>query len=248
VTAGKGGELVVTDLDDNAVFRVTAKEVLGIGKQGDLVTEGFSAPASGALDSHGNVFVADNKNGTVLKITPGGTTTVFAGKMNETGNADGTGAAAQFAAPRGIAIDATDNVYVADEGNSNIRKITPEGVVTTLAGGDGPAGSGDGTGKDAHFAAPRGLAVDKEGTVYVADTDNHTVRKVTPAGVVTTIGGRGGVAGDTNGPAAASRFNSPRGVAVDEAGNVYVADSENGAVREISAGGEVRTVVGAGAK
>jgi hypothetical protein len=246
VWVGKDGSLALADLDDNAVFIVSPRgEAKQVGKA--TGAGATAAPAGAVIDSKGNVFVADNRNATVIKITPGGESSVFAGKADQTGNADGAGETARFAAPRGLAIDGKDNLYVADVGDSNVRKITPEGVVTTLAGGDG-GGSDDGTGKAAKFAAPRGLAADKEGTVYVADTDNHTVRKVTAAGVVTTIGGKAGDAGSADGAAAASRFNSPRGVAVDDAGNVYVADSENGAVREISPGGQVRTVAGVGAK
>jgi sugar lactone lactonase YvrE len=250
VWVGKDGSMAVADLDSNVVYRISAKgEANTIGRPtGEGIVAGTSAPAGAVVDSKGNVFIADNKNATVIKVTPEGESSVFAGKVDSPGMEDGKGGEARFSTPRGIAIDAMDNLYVADEGNSNIRKITPEGVVTTLAGGEGAGGTEDGTGKAAKFAAPRGLAVDKEGTVYVADTDNHTVRKVTPAGVVTTIGGKAGEAGDANGAAAVSRFNSPRGVAVDGAGNVYVADSENGAVREISPEGVVRTVAGLGAK
>jgi sugar lactone lactonase YvrE len=249
VWAGKDGTLAVADLDNNTVYVVSAKgEARTVGKpSGEGVVAGTSGPAAAVIDSKGNVFIADNKNMTVIRVTPAGVSSVFAGKENDPGTADGTGEAARFSAPRGLAIDEKDNLYVADEGNSNIRKITPEGVVTTLAGGSS-GGTEDGKGAAARFSAPRGLAAAADGTVYVADTDNHTVRKVTAAGVVTTIGGKAGEAGDANEAAGASRFNSPRGVAVDGAGNVYVADSENGAVREISAGGEVRTVAGVGAK
>jgi streptogramin lyase len=132
---------------------------------------------------------------------------------------------------------------VADEGNSNIRKITPAGVVSTLAGAAGQSGSADGTGPVARFAAPRGLAADAAGNVYVADTDNHTIRKITPAGVVTTLAGKPGESGNTDGAGAAARFSEPRSVAVDAAGNVFVADSGNGSLRQITPDGVVSTIV-----
>lgn len=249
VWVGKDGSMAVADLDSNVVYRISPKgEANTSGRPaGEGVVAGTAGPAGAVIDSKGNVFIADNKNGTVIKVTPEGESSVFAGKADAPGTEDGKGTEARFTTPRGLAIDGKDNLYVADEGNSNIRKITPEGVVTTLAGGSS-SGTEDGAGKNAKFAAPRGLTVSKEGTVYVADTDNHTVRKVTAAGVVTTIGGKAGEPGNADGPAAASRFNSPRGVAVDDVGNVYVADSENGAVREISPSGEVRTVAGTGVK
>jgi sugar lactone lactonase YvrE len=142
--------------------------------------------------------------------------------MNETGSADGAGAAARVTAPRGLAIDGKENLFVADESNGNVRKITPEGEVTTLAGG---------------LAGPRAVAVAKDGPVYVADTDNHCIRKITAAGKMTVLAGKVGESGNADGAGEAARFDSPRGVAVDGAGYVYVADSENGAVREISPGG-----------
>jgi len=151
----------------------------------------------------------------------------------EPGSADGTGSAARFATPYGVAVDNAGNVYVAEESNYTIRKVTSEGVVTTIAGlagysrFAGYAGSADGTGNNARFYAPQGVAVGSAGNVYVADTFNNTIRKVTPVGtnwVVTTLGGEAGIYGSADGTGRAARFNSPNGVAVDSAGNVYVAD------------------------
>ena len=128
-----------------------------------------------------------------------------------------------FTVPTGVAVDSAGNVYVADTDNDEIRKITPSGVVTTLAGSAGQAGSSDGTGSAARFDRPKGVAVDSAGNVYVADTGNDEIRKITPSGVVTTLAGSAGP-GSSDGTGSAARFYDPYGVAVDSAGNVYVAD------------------------
>ncbi|MEI6395913.1 MAG: cadherin-like beta sandwich domain-containing protein, partial [Verrucomicrobiota bacterium] len=159
------------------------------------------------------------------------------------GNADGTGAAAKFSYPAGTAVDASGNVYVADVYNNLIRKITPTGVVTTLAGST--PGFANNTGALAKFNQPWGVAVDASGNVYVADYNNSLIRKVTAAGVVTTLAGSG-VAGFANGAAATAQFSSPRGVAVDASGNVYVADYNNHRIRKITPTGEVTTLAGSG--
>jgi gliding motility-associated-like protein len=156
------------------------------------------------------------------------------------GISNGTGTDAQFANPYGVAVDATGNVYVADSDNHRIRKITPAGEVTTLAGST--AGFADGTGTAAQFSNPRGVAVDATGTVYVADTENNRIRKITPAGEVTTLAGS--TLGYANGIGAAAQFNVPRGVAVDAAGTVYVADERNHRIRKITPDGEVTTLAG----
>jgi sugar lactone lactonase YvrE len=203
----------------------------------------FNTPTGVAVDFAGNVYVADNGNGVVRKITPGGVVTTLAGTAGSLGTADGMGANAHFSTPRGVAVDAHWNVYVADEGNSNIRKITEAGLVTTLAGASGTAGYLDATGTAAQFAAPRSLAVDGDGNVYVADTDNDVVRKITPGGVVTTLAGDPGKAGAADGTGAAAQFSGLRGIAVDSAGNVYVADSDNNLIRKVTQAGVVTTIV-----
>ena len=131
-----------------------------------------------------------------------------------------------------MAVDSAGNVYVADFGNHTIRKVTPAGVVTTVAGLAGNLGSADATGSAARFRFPYGVAVDSAGNLYVADWRNSTIRKVTPAGVVTTLAGLAGSYGSTDGTGSAARFEYPSGVAVDSAGNVYVADSWNNTIRK----------------
>jgi hypothetical protein len=154
------------------------------------------------------------------------------------GSLNGTGSAARFNTPRGLAIDSADNLYVADSANSTIRKVTPAGVVTTLAGLAGAFGSANGTGSAARFNAPYGIAIDSAGTLYVADTFNNTIRKVTLSGAVTTLAGRldldpagNPLAGSADGVGSAVRFNQPSGVTVDSAGNLYVTDSLNSSIR-----------------
>jgi hypothetical protein len=164
-------------------------------------------------------------------MTPAGVVTTLAGKAGSWGSADGTGSTAQFNGPTGVAVDGTGNVYVADHGSNKIRKIMPGGIVKTLAG-SGVDGSVDGTGSAARFNFPFGVAVDWAGSVYVADSYNHTIRKVTAAGVVTTLAGEAGSWGSADGTGSAARFYYPFGVAVDGSGNVYVADSGNDAVRK----------------
>jgi sugar lactone lactonase YvrE len=163
------------------------------------------------------------------------------------GSADGTGSAARFNYPDGVASDSSGNLYVADTGNNTIRKITPAGVVTTLAGTPGIIGSADGTGSHAQFNGPWSVAVDGSGNVYVADTGNNTIRKITSAGVVTTLAGTAGVTGSADGTGGAASFSAPSGVAADSSGNVYVADTNNFTIRKITPAGVVSTLAGTGA-
>ena len=204
----------------------------------------FQFPVGIAADGAGNLYVADTSGNTIDKISAGGLVSTLAGSTGVAGSQDGTGGGALFNQPGGVAVDGAGNVYVADTGNSTIRKITATGTVSTLAGSPSTRGSQDGSGSAATFSAPVGIAVDSAGNLYVADAFNATIRKITPAGVVSTMAGLAASRGDADGSGAAARFNYPSGVAVDAGGNVYVADTYNDTIRQISVAGAVTTVAG----
>ena len=214
-------------------------------KDGTGNSASFYHPAGLATDGAGNVYVADDGNNAIRKVTPSGVVTTLAGN-GANGSGDGTGAAASFYGPTGVALDASGNLYVADNGNNKIRKIAPNGVVTTLAGSaSGAPGSADGQGTAAAFRGPYGIAVDGSGNVIVSDAGNNTIRKVTPGGAVTTIAGSG-AAGSLDGAGTGATFNSPTGIAIDGAGNVFVVDTSNRKIRRVAPDGSVTTVAGSG--
>ncbi len=204
----------------------------------------FNFPNGVATDAAGNVYVADSSNHVIRKITPAKVVTTLAGSAETFGSVDGTGSAARFFFPVGVAADAAGNIYVADSNNHAIRKITPAGVVTTLAGLLGSSGNADGTGGAAHFNFPQGVAVDGGGNVYVADSGNNTIRKITRTRSVTTLAGQPGSSGSNNGTGDAARFNFPVGIAVNGAGTVYVADTNNSTIRKITPAGHVTLLAG----
>ncbi len=201
-------------------------------------------PASVARDGSGNLYVADASSNTLLKVTAAGVVTTLAGSSGAVGSQDGAGTGALFNQPTGVAVDAAGNVYVADAGNATVRKITPDGVVTTLAGSPTSRGNSDGAGSGALFSQPGGLAVDGAGTVYVTDAFNATIRKITADGTVSTLAGAAGSRGEADGNGPAARFNFPNGAAVDGAGSVYIADTYNATIRKISPDGTVATLAG----
>lgn len=227
--------------------RVGVERVMGDGEghaDGDGNVARFNFPEGLAIDRTGKLYVADSANGTIREITPAGHVTTLAGLAGQFGSADGTGSAARFWRPSGLAVDGAGNVYVTDRANNNIRKVTPSGAVTTLAGMAGGAGSADGTRSAARFCYPSGVAVDGAGNVFVVDSRNYTIRKVTPTGVVTTLAGLAGQSGSMDGSGSAARFDYPSGVATDVAGNIYVADTANNTIRKVTPEGRVTTMAG----
>ncbi len=204
----------------------------------------FYDPCGVSADSAGNVYVADSNNHAIRKMTTAGVVTTLAGSLFQPGSTDGTGSGARFNWPRALTVDSVGNVYVADTGNHTIRKVTTEGVVTTLAGSPGVSGSADGTGSSAYFNLPNGVTVDSIGNVYVADSGNHSIRKVTTAGEVTTLAGSSGIIGSADGTGSGARFNWPYGVTVDSVGNLYVTDTENCTIRKVTPEGVVTTLAG----
>ncbi|MCX6902405.1 MAG: immunoglobulin domain-containing protein, partial [Verrucomicrobia bacterium] len=188
-------------------------------------TARFYNPNGVAVDTNGNIYVADKGNFTIRRITPEGTVTTLAGRAGTSGSTDGLGTNALFASPTRLAVDSAGNLWVADL--LSIRKMTPAGEVSTVAG-----------------QACTGIDVDDAGNVYVADHWSHIIRKMTPDGTVTTLAGRAGVPGSIDGVGTNALFYFPSDVAVDSNGNVYVADSENYTIRKISPDGTVLTVAG----
>jgi len=188
---------------------------------------------------------------TTLHVTPG-ILSLIAGNIDGPGSADNIGHSAQFGEaisdigenPKGVAIDASGNLYVADVSNHTIRKITPAGVVTTIAGKAGVPGNADGVASIARFNYPTGLAIDSRGNLYVTDSANCTIRKITPEGDVSTLAGKAGERGNADGKGSAARFRHPQGIAVNKDGIIYVADTFNNAVRILSSDGNVTTVRG----
>jgi hypothetical protein len=247
------GNLYVADSVNQAIRKITPAGVVRTfaghaespgSADGTSSTARFYWPCGAGADNSGNLYVADTYNHTIRLVTPEGVVTTVAGGAGTPGRADGAGNAARFWYPSGTAVNGAGDVYVADAGNHVIRRVTPAGAVTTVAGSAGAPGRADGTGGAARFTNPRGVAVDGTGNVYVADAGNHLIRKATAAGVVTTLAGLAGNPGSADGAGTAARFNYPRGVAVDGTGNVYVADSLNGTIRKVTPAGVVATLAG----
>lgn len=253
VAVDAGGVVYVTDYNANTIKKITAAGTISNyagtppttgSSDGTTATALFNAPSSIAIDSTNNLYIADTTNNTIRKISSSGTVTTLAGLAGRTSSLDGKGAAARFADPYSVATDGASNMYVADATDHSIRKITADGTVTTFAGKGGSYGSTNGTGTAALFNSPRGIATDSAGNVYVADTANKIIRKITSVGVVTTIAGTAGMGGSLDATGTAARFNNPTGIAVDSSGNLYVIDSESCTLRKITPAGVVTTLAG----
>jgi len=238
VDADSAGNVYVANAGGNNIIKITSAGVVttlaGSGTASNANGTGtgasFNSPGGVAVDSTGNVYVGDTGNNLIRKITSAGVVTTLAGS-GAAGSLNGTGLAASFNAPNGLVLDSSGNVYVAERGGNLIRKISPTGVVTTLAG-TGTSGNANGTATVATFNFPTGVALDSNGNVYVADNANNLIRKITSAGVVTTLAGSA-TSGSANGTGGNASFSGPSGVAVDSKGNVYVSDLGNNLIREL---------------
>ena len=253
MTLDAAGNIYVADSLNSRIRKITTAGVVttfaGSGafgsSNGTAATATFSTPAAMVFDAAGNMFVTDTQAHNVRKIATDGTVTTFAGSGIYS-SVDGTGIQASFRAPSGIVIDAAGNLYVGDAEAHVIRKITAAGVVTTFAGTTNVAGSADGTGTSASFNDPAGLAIDAAGNLFVADAKNNKIRKITPAGVVTTYAGSGAAGKDDSTTATAATFNVPVNLSIDSDGFLYVADTNSARIRKISPSGKVTTVAGGG--
>jgi hypothetical protein len=245
ITIDSAGNLYVGDAATNRILKVSPLGVVTTfvgGGQGTADGTGTNAqfwyPMAMTIDSLGNLYVTDVFNRRIRKITPSAVVTTFAGSGQ--GYTDATGTNARFGFPYAITVDSSDNLYVTDP--ERIRKITPLGVVTTIAG-SGTTGSSDGTGTNATFNYPTGVAVDSNGNVYVTDFYNHRIRKITSTGIVTTVAGNS--EGYADGTGTNASFKYPWGIAVDSSGVIYVSDKDNHRIRKISFGADPNTYSGA---
>ncbi len=212
-------------------------------KEGGPTSATYRQPVGVALDASGNMYVADYLNNVIRKVDPAGASSTLAGSGQGTFS-DGRGVNASFYKPSSIAINASGDLYVADSYNNRIRKITPDGTVTTFAG-SGVAGRANGTGIAASFNMPAGIAVDAAGYLYIADSGNNLIRKISPLGEVSTLAGSGSP-GNNNGSTINAAFNNPENLAVDANGNVFVTDMDNNLIRKITFAGDVTTYAGNG--
>jgi hypothetical protein len=256
LTVDSGSNLYVADAAKHAIYKITNNTTVALlagmpgaaGMADDAFGSNarFNAPSDVAIDTARDLLlVADTGNHSIRTITATGSVGTLAGN-GSSGTTNGAAAQAEFKQPAGVAVDSAGNTFVADTGNHTIRKITPGGDVSTYAGQADVSGTGDGAGTRARFKTPSGIAVDVAGYVYVADTGNHTIRLISPDGIVSTFAGVPGIPGTDDGATDIALFNAPKGVLVDGAGAVHVADTGNALIREISSG-TVRTVAGSSA-
>ncbi len=246
VATDGGGNLYIADSNNNRIRKVSAEGTITTvagngaagfsGDGGPAISASFSFPIGVAVDSGGNLYIADLYNHRIRKVSAGGTITTVAGNGIYGFSGDGGPAtSASLLYPYGLAVDGSGNLYIADDSNQRIRKVSAGGTITTVAGNGTTGFSGDGgPATSASFLHPEGVAVDGSGNLYIADSNNRRIRKVSAGGTITTVAGNGGfgLSGD-GGPAASATLSYAQGVAIDGSGNLYIADSSNNRIRKV---------------
>ncbi len=242
------GNVYVLEYWDGQVRKIAPNGVVS------TFASGFYGPQGIAIDGNTNLYVSDTFDNQIARVSPTGTVTVLAGSYGVAGSQDGTNTATTFAGSWGIAVDSLTNVFVVDNNSNIVRKVSRIGAsqnwaVTTIAGTAGVTGSNDGTNGQAQFNSPSGLACDPAGNLYVADTQNETLRKITRDAtgtnwIVTTIAGQAGYYGSSDGLETNATLAYPTGLASDAAGNIYFTDAATGLIRVLSTNGFVTTLAG----
>ncbi len=256
VAVDGAGNLYIADTENQRIRKVDSTgpitTIAGTGERGDggpAAEAQLSDPIGVAVDGAGNLYIAERDNQRIRKVDSTGTITTIAGTGELSfGGDSGPATEAQLSAPTGVAVDGAGNVYIADTENQRIRKVDSTGTITTIAGtGELSFGGDGGPASEAQLAYPTGVAVDEAGNVYIADLNNHRIRKVDSTGTITTIAGTGGYGfSEDGGPASEAQLPNPRGVAVDGAGNVYVAESGSSRIFKVDSTGTITTIAGTG--
>jgi sugar lactone lactonase YvrE len=253
IAADNKGNFYVADSHNNVIRKITpdgtVTTLAGSGAVGSADGKGTAAsffyPTALAVDRNGNLYVSDTHNNLIRKIDPTGVVTTVAGKRRSSATEIDTSDVVRLDNPAGIAVDNSGDVYIADWGNDLIRKINVSGEITDVAGSKGDPGSKNGVGSSASFYLPWGLVLDSMNNVYVADSYNNMIRKISTDGTVTTVAGKKET-GSTDGKDTSASFSHPAGLAIDKKGILYIADMGNNKIRNLSPGGVVGTVAGNG--
>lgn len=251
IVADPKGNLYIADSANHIIRKISTNGIVttvagraGMAAFQDGLPSLFNSPSGIAISSTGDLIIADTGNHLIRKITPAGVVSTIAGATAQPGAVDAVGTSARFDSPLGLAISSDGTIYVADTGNHTIRAISTNRAVTTLAGSPGDWGTVDDSGPAARFNGPLGLALDNNGNLFVSDSNNQTIRKITPDRAVTTWAGAPLIDGFVNGHRLDARFSKPAELRFDPRGNLYIADSFNHAIRKISPDGNVTTATG----